>query len=66
MLIFLFLKQDTEDIGDVYQDVGNQAAILVYKDKHDGAILMVCIVFRNKRNNTVTCLNVNGIRKHSN
>lgn len=42
------LLQDTEDIGDVYQDVRNQAAILVYKDKHDGAILMVR---RNKKIN---------------
>ena len=33
--------QDSEAVGDVYQDEVNQAAILVYKDKADNAMLMV-------------------------
>ena len=37
-----FSLQDYEDIGNVYQDVKNQAAMLVYRDKTDGALLMVC------------------------
>ena len=35
------LFQDSEAVGDVYQDEVNQAAILVYKDKADNAMLMV-------------------------
>ena len=33
--------QDDEDIGDVYQDEQNQAAMLMYKDRDDEALLMV-------------------------
>lgn len=33
--------QDDEEIGDVYQDEVNQAALLLYKDREDDALLMV-------------------------
>ena len=33
--------QDSEHIGDVYQDEFNQAALLLYRDKTDDALLMV-------------------------
>ena len=39
-----FLLQDNEDVGEVFQDEVNQAAILVYKDKTDDAMLMVRFV----------------------
>ena len=38
--LFVFL-QDSEHIGDVYQDEFNQAALLLYRDKTDDALLMV-------------------------
>ena len=36
-----FLLQEDEEIGDVYQDEVNQAALLLYKDREDDALLMV-------------------------
>ena len=41
--LFFFKKwfQDVEYVGDVYQDEGNQAALLLYRDKTDDALLMV-------------------------
>ena len=42
MFFLLFSTfQDDEEIGDVYQDEENQAAMLLYKDKDDNALLMV-------------------------
>lgn len=38
---FFVSFQDEEDIGDVYQDEINQAAMLLYKDRDDDALLMV-------------------------
>ena len=38
LLVFL---QDSEYIGDVYQDDVNQAALLLYRDKTDDTLLMV-------------------------
>ena len=35
------LFQDTEHVGDVYQDEANEAAMLLYRDKTDDALLMV-------------------------
>ncbi len=37
----MFFLQDSEHIGDVYQDEVNQAALLLYRDKTDDALLMV-------------------------
>ena len=39
-VLFLIL-QDDEHIGDVYQDEAKQAALLLYRDKTDDALLMV-------------------------
>ena len=39
--LFFFCFQDTEHVGDVYQDETNQAAMLLYRDKTDDALLMV-------------------------
>ena len=36
-----FYFQDAEHLGDVYQDDVNQAALLLYRDKTDDALLMV-------------------------
>ena len=33
--------QDHEDLGEVYQDEMNQAAMLLYRDTKDQALLMV-------------------------
>ena len=41
MNVSFSLFQDTEHIGDVYQDETNQAAMLLYRDKTDDALLMV-------------------------
>ena len=41
ILIYFFSLQDSEHIGDVYQDEFNQAALLLYRDKTDDALLMV-------------------------
>ena len=40
-LIIYSSLQDSEHIGDVYQDEFNQAALLLYRDKTDDALLMV-------------------------
>ena len=44
--VFFFKKwfQDVEYVGDVYQDEGNQAALLLYRDKTDDALLMVSLL----------------------
>ena len=44
--LFFFKKwfQDVEYVGDVYQDEGNQAALLLYRDKTDDALLMVSLL----------------------
>nr|CAD7589823.1 unnamed protein product [Timema genevievae] len=34
-------KDDEEDIGELYQDQGNMAALVVHKDTTDGALLVV-------------------------
>ncbi len=34
------LAQDDEDLGEAYQDERNQAALLLYRDREDGALLM--------------------------
>lgn len=44
MLIYFSLSiffQDDVYLGDVYQDEENQAAMLLYQDKDDDALLMV-------------------------
>ena len=38
---FYFEFQDDEHIGDVYQDEAKQAAMLLYRDKTDDALVMV-------------------------
>ena len=42
-MFLLVSLQDPEYIGDVYQDDVNQAALLLYRDKTDDALLMVRI-----------------------
>ena len=42
-MFLLVSLQDSEYIGDVYQDDVNQAALLLYRDKTDDALLMVRI-----------------------
>ena len=37
-------QDDDEDLGDVYQDELNQAAMLLYRDREDQALLMVRII----------------------
>jgi hypothetical protein len=39
--VFFSFFQDSEYVGDVYQDEVNQAALLLYRDKTDDALLMV-------------------------
>ena len=43
-----FPFQDQEDLGEVYQDEMNQAAMLLYRDTKDQALLMV----RSQKNKT--------------
>nr|CAD7437998.1 unnamed protein product [Timema bartmani] len=35
------MQDDEEDIGELYQDQGNMAALVVHKDTTDGALLVV-------------------------
>ena len=37
----MYFFQDDEDLGEVYQDELNQAAMLLYRDREDQALLMV-------------------------
>ena len=41
--LFPFL-QDSEYVGDTFQDEENRAALLLYKDREDDALLMVRFV----------------------
>lgn len=41
MFLFIFYFQPAEDVGDVFQDQGNMAAILMRKHLQSGDLLMV-------------------------
>ena len=45
LILHFFYFQDAEHFGDVYQDDVNQAALLLYRDKTDDALLMVNIIY---------------------
>ncbi len=47
--------QDSEHIGDVYQDEASQAAMLLYRDKTDDALLMVKTFHKYWTKNVLSC-----------
>ena len=54
VIYFMLFFQDSEYIGDVYQDDDNQAALLLYRDKTDDALLMVSKILKEVKWDQIT------------